>query len=379
MDTASQNSFFRIVDAAVNRASEGVRVAEDVMRMHLNDRFLASQLKELRHDLAEQVGPLSQPGIASRDSVGDVGRTIETASEYQRSDGAGNVGQTSFEALVIANLKRAQQAIRTLEELAKTQPSRASVQATKPIEQIRYRCYTIEKACRIALRSAMIFPKPSLYVLLDGCDGSDIGGVGDLESTTHPAESRLAKTVKALIQAEVDFVQLRDKKLSDRQLITAGKMIAQLVRDSGTRFIMNDRADLAVACGADGVHVGQDELGVADVRKIIGPTKIIGVSTHSMQQAKQAVVDGADYIGVGPIFPSQTKSFSKFVGLELVNEVCTEIGLPAFAIGGIDLGNIGQLAQAGCHRVAVTAAFSKSPIAHYADVAQRLRQRLNQQ
>jgi thiamine-phosphate pyrophosphorylase len=380
MDNVSQNSFFRIVDAAANRASEGLRVAEDVVRMHLDDRFLASQLKNLRHDLAEQVGPLSRIASVARDSIGDVGRTIETASEYRRAESTGGDNAASFESLLVANFKRAQQAIRTLEEFSKTQPDLVSVDTTKSIEQIRYRSYTLEKACRIALRCSSEFPNPSIYVLVEGCDWSEHRDADDLANIAGfdgLASSRFAKTVVALVEAKVDFLQLRDKTLSDRQLVAAGQMIARLVEGSSTRFVMNDRADLAVACGADGVHVGQDELTVAAVRKIVGPAKIVGVSTHSLPQAKQAVVDGADYIGVGPVFPSTTKTFSDFVGLELVNEVCGEIGLPAFAIGGIDLSNAQQVAQAGCQRVAVTAAFSSEPIERYAEVASQLRRLLN--
>lgn len=397
MDNVSQNSFFRIVDAAANRASEGLRVAEDVVRMHLDDRFLASQLKTLRHDLAEQLGPLCQAGIAARDSIGDVGRTIETEGEYRRTTAAAkpvldsDAGQThgsagfvmpsdptAFESVLVANFKRAQQAIRTIEEFLKLQNESGAVdvQTTKSVEQIRYRAYTVEKACRIALRSSSEFSNPSVYVLVDGCDWNEHGDANDLTNVAQAAKSRLAKTVAALVEAEVDFVQLRDKTLSDRQLVAAGKLMARLVQNSRTRFIMNDRADLAVACGADGVHVGQDELTVAAVRKILGPTKIVGVSTHSLPQAKQAVVDGADYIGIGPVFPSKTKTFSDFVGLELVSEVCCEIGLPAFAIGGIDLQNAEQVARAGCQRVAVTAAFSSVPVERYSEVASQLRQLL---
>ena len=139
---------------------------------------------------------------------------------------------------------------------------------------------------------------------------------------------------------------------------------------------MNDRADIAVACGADGVHVGQEELSVADARRILGPEKLIGVSTHNLDQAQAAVLEGADYIGVGPVFASQTKSFSQHVGPGLVKEICDEVSLPAFAIGGIDLTNADQVAAAGCGRVAVTAVFSGAPIEKYGAIASELRTRL---
>ena len=138
---------------------------------------------------------------------------------------------------------------------------------------------------------------------------------------------------------------------------------------------MNDRADLAVAAGANGVHLGQDDLEVADARRIVGAARIIGVSTHSISQARQAVLDGANYIGVGPVFESTTKNFSEHVGLELIDEVVKEIQLPAFAIGGINLENVSQIADAGLSRVALSAAVTKAvnPKAAAIKLKQKLR------
>ena len=374
----SQNSFFRIVDAAANRTAEGLRVVEDVMRMHLNDRHLAQQLKQLRHDLTETLANLTiANSIAARDSVGDVGRSIQVKQEYNRSVSADDQitgpSQSCFDPILTANFKRSQQALRTLEEFLKTE----SESAAKAIEQIRYRSYTLEKACRLALRSDKTFDAVSIYVLIDGCQWSETCQADESELTADRwQDTQLAKTVRALVDAKIDFIQLRDKTLSDRQLISAGRVIAELTRDTPTSFIMNDRADIAIACSADGVHVGQEELSVADARRIIGPDKWIGVSTHSLDQAQAAVLAGADYIGVGPVFASQTKSFSQHKGPELVQQVCSEVSLPAFAIGGIDLDNADQIAVAGCGRVAVTAVFGKAPLEQYDQIASKLRTQL---
>ncbi|MGI9471913.1 MAG: thiamine phosphate synthase, partial [Rubripirellula sp.] len=129
------------------------------------------------------------------------------------------------------------------------------------------------------------------------------------------------------------------------------------------------RADLAVAADVDGVHVGQDELPVAAAREIVGE-RMIGVSTHSLEQAREAAKDGADYIGCGPVFPSATKTFDRYLGTEWLKEVAKEIDLPAFAIGGIDLENLDQVIDAGVRRVAVTAAIHHSD--QPAEVAERL-------
>ncbi len=344
--------------------------------MHLNDRHLAKQLKQLRHDLTETLSALpAANSIAARDSVGDVGRNIEAKQEYERSNASETESQndSGFEPILTANFKRAQQALRTLEEFSKTE----SEHAAKAIEQIRYRSYTLEKACSLALRSSKNFNATSIYVLIDGCQWSEVCAANQNEIAAERwQKTQLAQTVRALIDAKVDLIQLRDKTLSDRKLIATGKVIAELTRGTDTSFIMNDRADIAIACGADGVHVGQEELSVADARRILGPNKWIGVSTHSLEQAQAAVLDGADYIGVGPVFASQTKSFSEHKGTELVQQICEEVSLPAFAIGGIDLNNAEQIAAAGCNRVAVTAVFSNAPQEQYSEIASQLRAKL---
>ena len=362
-------SVYRILDAAINRASEGVRVVEDYARMTIQDEHLTRQLKQLRHDLAQAVSNISlNERIIARDTVGDVGTKIETDSEYVRgtepedSNDTGEVGaadQSPEVALVKANLGRAQQALRTIEEFSKT----IDASVSKQVEQLRYRAYTIEKAVLTTVFSVQDISAPSLYVLLDRCQSSS----GD--------DSKLVTLVNHLIKAEIDFIQLRDKTLNDRDLVELARKIAGLVRGSKTRFIVNDRPDIAVAAGADGVHVGQEELKVSDARRIVGASKLIGVSTHSIEQARQAVLDGANYIGVGPVFPSSTKSFDSHVGLELVQEVAKEIRLPAFAIGGIGLDNAADVSKAGLSRVAVSGVISQSNDPF--DVAQQLKKELS--
>ncbi|HEV7225806.1 MAG TPA: thiamine phosphate synthase, partial [Pirellulales bacterium] len=134
--------------------------------------------------------------------------------------------------------------------------------------------------------------------------------------------------------------------------------LRELTQATGASFIMNDRADLAALAGADGVHVGQDELSVAEARAIVGSAALVGVSTHSLAQARQAVLDGADYLGVGPTFTSATKHFeaAQLTGLDLLRAIAAEIRLPAFAIGGIDRNNLGEVIAAGFSRIAVSGA-----------------------
>ena len=123
---------------------------------------------------------------------------------------------------------------------------------------------------------------------------------------------------------------------------------------------MNDRPDLAILSHADGVHLGQTDLAVKEVRQLVGANCLVGVSTHNIEQARQAVLDGANYLGVGPVFPSRTKSFQQFPGLPFLQQVACEVRLPAFAIGGINLENAGSVLESGIGRLAVAAAVTEA-------------------
>jgi thiamine-phosphate pyrophosphorylase len=175
-----------------------------------------------------------------------------------------------------------------------------------------------------------------------------------------PSTEGFVAVARALAEAGVHAIQLRDKELDDRALLERARALHAILRPAGVLFIMNDRPDLAVLALADGVHVGQEELSVKDVRAIVGPKALIGVSTHSIEQARQAVLDGANYLGVGPTFPSGTKHFESFPGLGLLRAVAAEIRLPAFAIGGITAENLPQVLETGMGRIAVGQAISRA-------------------
>lgn len=162
------------------------------------------------------------------------------------------------------------------------------------------------------------------------------------------------ETAVRAIKGGADIVQLRLKGVDDRCLYELAAEMAPAVSRHGALFIVNDRADVAVAVNADGVHVGQEELPVPAARCVVGTERLVGLSTHSPEQAREAVLSGADYIGVGPVFPSRTKHFDALAGLELVRQVCPGSSLPAFAIGGINAENIRTVLDAGARRVAVS-------------------------
>ena len=188
-----------------------------------------------------------------------------------------------------------------------------------------------------------MFANPSLYVLIDSVD-----------YLSDPAAPALNHLIDQLICAGVEWIQLRDKRLDDRQLLTVARMLVDRVRDQPSTFlIVNDRVDIAILSDAAGVHLGQEDLSIEDARQLLPVGKVIGVSTHSLQQAVQAANSGADYIGIGPVFPSGTKCFGSFIDLELVAAVAQRVKCPVYAIGGIDLENVDQIVAQGVRRIAV--------------------------
>ena len=326
----------RMVDANLNRASEGLRVVEDWLRFSRNDRMLSSLSKELRHKVSTTLADgiatnenrtFNDWRTACRSTTTDVGTGNQTPTEYERTDAP---------AIVASNLRRVTESLRVLEECSKV----FSVSAAEQFESIRYETYTLEKAVGHLLRSASL-EDALLYVLVD---------------LKYGRETEFDERVGKLLAGGADVIQLRDKKASDREIVEAAKRLRALTLECGKHFIVNDRPDIARIADADGVHVGQDELSVAEARSIVGPEKMIGVSTHSLEQARAAVLDGADYLGFGPVFPSATKSFDDFVGVERTARVFDEIKLPIYPIGGITRDNVEDLVKVDVHRVAVCGA-----------------------
>ncbi len=323
----------RVLDAAANRAREALRVVEDYLRFVLDDRFLTGQCKQLRHDLTEALASIpTGHRLAARETRADVGTQLTTPSEAARADAAG---------VLAANFARLQEALRSLEEFGKLIDPPAAARA----KQLRYASYTLHRAVETSRRSIERLGGARLYVLLDG-------------QTDARQFQQLAAT---LVATGAHVLQLRDKRLPDRELLGLARLLREATAGTGVLFVVNDRPDLAVLSRADGVHVGQNELSVKDVRQLVGPDMLIGVSTHSVEQARQAVLDGADYLGVGPTFPSGTKQFARFPGTALLQAISAEVRLPAFAIGGITCENLPEVIAAGFTRVAVSGAVAKAP------------------
>lgn len=180
-------------------------------------------------------------------------------------------------------------------------------------------------------------------------DGIPIYLVTDSTPRFGPPEEFLAR----IIEAGVGMVQLREKRLPDRELFAIANLFATTCRFNGALFIVNDRVDVAMFAGADGVHVGQTDAHPDDIRKIAGQDFLIGLSTHSPEQVDAANASCADYIAVGPVHQTPTKPGASAVGVELVSYAASRAAKPFFAIGGINAGNVAAVRDAGAKSIAV--------------------------
>jgi thiamine-phosphate pyrophosphorylase len=168
--------------------------------------------------------------------------------------------------------------------------------------------------------------------------------------------------LEAVLRGGVDIVQLRLKNAGDGELVSTGRRFARVCAAHGALFILNDRPDLVADAAADGVHVGQDDMPVAEARALVGRKRLVGLSTHSQAQVDAAGVgERPDYIGVGPVYETPTKPGRAAVGLELVRYASARATVPFFAIGGIDEGTVGGVVAAGARRIAVVRALVGAP------------------
>ena len=179
----------------------------------------------------------------------------------------------------------------------------------------------------------------------------------------YVAEDDVEKVTADLLAGGVDILQLRAKGISPETIAAAARKIIPLCKAAGVPFILNDYPEMAAELGADGVHIGQDDGSIYDVRSRIGADMLIGRSTHSLAQAKQALADGADYIGFGPLFPTPTKAGRPSIGLEEIAEMEREVGshIPAFCIGGIKPGNLAKVIASGARRCVVVSHLLTAP------------------
>lgn len=326
-----------MIDANLNRSSEGLRVLEDVARFVLNDTELSQRLRTLRHDLAQQTKSLSVALLSGRDAEHDVGRPRSKDGEpvAQMSSPKGLV------VLVAANAKRVEEALRVMEEAAKL-PEMDSLLGSAGFEQIRFALYTLERdlISRISRRDKTD-RMAGLYVILDR---QFLAGRDALE------------VARQIIDGGARAIQLRHKQSRKGELLLVAQKLKELCSRAGVLFVVNDYLDLALAVDADGLHIGQDDLPLHVVRRELPIDRIIGCSVTTLSQAMEAQNGSADYIAVGSVFPTLTKKEAVVVGVDAIRQLKRTISTPLVAIGGINESNLGEVVAAGADAVAIVSA-----------------------
>ena len=323
----------RLLDANLDRAREGLRVLEDWARFGLDRPDLVARSKDLR----QRLGVLHRlPYKLARHTATDPATGLGHPAQASRE---------TPEAVVAANAARVQEALRVLEEFGRPHDPALAAEASTA----RYALYDLELDL---LRPAG--DGASRRALLNRCSLYLICGSG-------PAAAAAAA---AALEAGVRILQYRpkdDPDLDDRRRLEEARQLRQLCHRQGALFLVNDRVDLALAVEADGVHLGQGDLPVAVARRLLGPERLIGRSTHAPGQLDQAVADGCDYVGVGPVNATPTKPGRQPVGLAYVADAAARSPLPFFAIGGIEAATLPAVLAAGASRVAVVRAIGSAP------------------
>ncbi|MFK7789053.1 MAG: thiamine phosphate synthase [Phycisphaeraceae bacterium] len=319
----------RIIDANANRVREALRVLEEAARFIVQDPALSQTLKQMRHDFSQAL-PNTLELIAHRDTPGDVGTSITTAAEQTRSD---------LPRVIAAAGSRLSEALRAIEEYSKlAELSPGFHHLASVAETVRYQSYDVTQRLIFAVGSRRA-PQWRLCLLL----------------TQSLCKLPWRNVLEVAIEHGADCIQVREKDMDAGPLLDHIGEVIDLVASSAD-VIVNDRPDLAKLAGADGVHLGQSDLDPDDARKIVGSQLLIGVSTSNLDEAQAAQANGADYCGVGPMFPTTTKHKPNLAGPAYLREYLQNNGLPHLAIGGINASNLNELIEAGVQGIAISSA-----------------------
>ena len=326
----------RIIDANLNRTGEGLRILEDIARLLLNDAALTQQLKTMRHELVRGDRLFNQQLLQSRNAEGDIGSGIEVPEEEKERE---------LPVVLVANARRVQESLRTLEEMAKV-PSITPKLESEKFKQARFNLYTIERELLSRLlRQDKLKQISGLYVIID---------TEALKGRPH------VEAASQVIRGGARMIQLRDKVQSKEKLLSVAQQLRTLCSEHNVLFIINDYLDVALETDADGLHLGQDDLPVKAARKLLPLGKIVGGSATTVEQAIKIQSEGADYVAVGAIYLTASKTSTttpaKVVGLETLRQVRQAVTSPIVAIGGITRDNAAEVMAAGADSVAVISA-----------------------
>lgn len=315
----------RGLDAAFNRLVEALRVVEDQYRFAHDRAVIAGRWQQLRRSggqlrcqVEDSVGPL----VAHRDVAGDQLRSAPGTGEHPEP-----------QALIAANISRAREASRSVEEMLRL----LLPQLSEPAEKLRHGIYEVESITSGLMVRGSRLENRHLYVLV----------------TEQLCHGDLLETTVAAIEGGARIVQLREKTLPASRVLERARQLRDITEQHDVLLIINDSVEIAYLSGADGVHLGQDDIAPHEARRILGPDAIIGLSTHEPEQAARAAAAGADYIGVGPIFETATKEHRRAVGTEYIRQADEVCELPGYAIGHVDCETIDEVLAAGATRIAV--------------------------
>lgn len=324
------NPVARIMDVNLNRAGEALRGMEEYARFIINSQSLSARIKTIRHDLAGIAeawrnchSPADQP-LFNRDVVCDVGTSIKTAAETTRNDTT---------AVAAAASRRAAEALRNLSEYGKIDSPDLAIQ----FERLRYAVYDVEPTLLSDATLRTRLSEAALYVLI----------------TTSLCSTDPRTATREAVAGGADIIQLREKEMEDGEFYRLAHDLADICREGKALFLINDRPHIASLVDASGVHGGQGDLDVSLTRRLLGPAKIIGRSTSGPEFAEKALAEGADYIGVGPVFETNTKKHRAAAGTKYIRWVSQWKKIPYFAIGGINRNTIDQVLDAGAEAVAI--------------------------
>ena len=354
--TPSSSAVERLLDANLDRAREGLRVLEDWARFALDRSDLVARCKDMR----QRLGRLHADRYKlARHTASDPAAGMGHPAQLERRDPSQVIG---------ANASRVAEALRVLEEFGRSDAPALAAEAAA----IRYQLYDLEVDLLQAVQldagggdaRRALLARAHLYLITSPMAG--------LEAMVEAALGGGVRLVQ--YRAKADATSGNGVPLDDATRLQQVRALRALTSRHGALLIVNDRIDLALAAGADGVHLGQGDLPPQLARRLLGPERLIGRSTHQLSQLQQAVADGCDYVGVGPVHATPTKPGREPVGLDYVRQAAVESPIPFFAIGGIELANLAAVRAAGAARVAVVRAITAAadPAAAAAGLLQAL-------
>jgi len=312
---------YQIIDANLDRAREGLRVLEDWARFGLGENDSVKRIKNFRQILGKNHLEIYKQ---SRNFIEDECKGLTHKEQSKRN---------APDQIISSNAGRVQEALRVIEEFARLHNHELS----KIASEIRYEIYTLEIDLLNLSKykdSGEILKENNLYVITD-------------------QKENLLEIIENILIAGVKIIQHRFKKGTDKDHVQEAIKIKNLCKRYNSLFVVNDRIDIALASNADGIHLGQDDLGLKTARKLLGYSKIIGISANNEIEISNALKEGCDYIGIGPVFKTETKKDKKPLGIEKIKTLTKDLNIPWFAIGGVTKNNISYLKSNGFKKVAL--------------------------